>query len=168
MQRSLLLNGVHQPKKKPKVIGVFNLGIRHIHLGPKAKNDLGTKHSNESLAEYHLRKEMAERTKTRLYSGDLIYPAFKIFYRLEPSGQEMQDCMLFQSIYNKIGINGSEFVSSELMDNFIISQLLDFWSSFCRNKNLDEILSKTPVSYEILLLNEFRIRYRITLKQIYS
>jgi len=166
-QRSLLLNGVHINIKKSKLIGVFNIGIRHIHLGPCAESDLGTKHSNESLAEFHLRKELVERTKTRLNSGDLIYPSFAIFYRLEPSGQEKKDSMLFQSICEKIRNDGSELVSSEMMDDFIISQLIEGWSAFCGDKNLDEILSNIPVSYELPLLTEFGIRYQITLEQIF-
>ncbi len=167
-QRSLLLNGIHILRKNPRILGFFDLGIRYLQIGPEGRIDLGPKYINESLADYHLRKEAAERTKTKLSSGNSIYPSFSIFYRIAPTGEKNKDTILFQSIYEKIGRRDSEQVSSEKMDEFIIIQLLKKWNAFSVNKSLDEILAEFPVSFEISLLNEFGISARITLDQIYK
>ena len=89
-------------------------------------------------------KNSAERTKTKLFSGELIYPSFSIFYRIAPSGDEKMDGMLFQRIYEKFGSGDSDLVSSERIDEFIIFQILRKWNTFCENKNLDEILAQFP------------------------
>ena len=166
-QRSLFINGVHILNKNPKIIGVFYLGIRHLQIGPHERSDLGPKNSNESLAEFHLRKETAERTKTKLFSGDFIFPSFSIFYKIAHSGEVKMESLPFQRICEKIGSSDSNLVSPEKIDEFIIFQLLKKWNTFCENKNLDEILADFPDSFELSLLNEFGIRSRITLDQIY-
>jgi len=163
----LLLNGVHVLNKNPKIVGVFSLGIRNMQIGPRDRNDLGPKYSNESLAEYHFRKNSAERTRTKLFSGDLVYPSFSIFYRIAPSGEEKMDSKLFQRIYEKLSSGDSDLVSSDRLDEFIIFQIIKKWNFFCENKNLDEILAEFPDSFELSLLNEFSIYSRISLDQIY-
>jgi len=166
-QSTLLLNGVHVLSMNPKIAGVFSLGIRNMQIGPRDRNDLGPKYSNESLAEYHFRKNSAERTRTKLFSGDLVYPSFSIFYRIAPSGEEKKDRELFQKIYEKLSSGDSDLVSSEKIDEFIIFQILTKWNSFCENKSLDEVLAEFPDSFELSLLNEFSIYSRISLDQIY-
>ena len=108
-QKMLLLKGIHVFYKNPKITGVFFLGIRNLQIGPRDRADLGPRYSNESLAEYHFRKNSAESTKTRLDSGDLIYPSFSVFYRIIPSREENNNAKLFHRIYEKIGSSGSNF-----------------------------------------------------------
>lgn len=166
-QKSFLLNGIHVLNKNPKIIGVYDLGIRFLQIGPSGKNELGPKFSNESLADYHLRKVAVERTKTKLSSGDLIYPSFTIFYRIAVSGDEIIDGKMFQSIYEKFIRGDSDLVSSDQVDEFIIFQLLNNWNSFCENKNSDEIRAEFSNSIELSELNEFNIKSRISLDHIY-
>lgn len=166
-QKSLLLNGTHVLYENPTITGVFSLVIRYLQIGPGDKNDLGPRYSNESLAEYHFRKNSVESTRTKLFSGDLIYPSFSIFYRIAPSGDEENNGKLFQKIYEKFSSGDSDLVSSDNIDEFIISQILQKWRSFCENKTLDEILAQFPDIFELSLLDEFSIKSRISLDQIY-
>ena len=133
-QKSFLLNGVHVLNKNPKIAGVFSLGIRNIQIGPRDKNDFGPKYSNENLAEYHFRKNSAERTRTKLFSGELIYPSFSIFYRIAPSGDKKKDGMLFQRIYEKFSSGDSDLVSSDRIDEFIVLQILKNGTLFAKIK----------------------------------
>jgi hypothetical protein len=166
-QRTLLSDGVHIFSKNPKIIAVFYLGIRCLKIGPRDRNDLGAKQSSESLAEYHLRKETVERSRTRLASGDFIYPSFSIFYRIEPVCVEKIEVERFQGIREKIGGSDSDLISIEKMDDFIVFHLLKKWKTFCENKSQSEILSEFPYSFEISSFNEIGIRSRIMLDQIY-
>jgi len=164
---SLLLNGVHVLNKNPKITGVFFLGILNMQIGPRDTNDLRPKNSDESLAEYHSRKTSAELTKTKLTSGDLIYPSFSIFYRITPSGEEKMDGRLFQRIREKIGSEDSVLVSTESVNEFIKYQILTKWNTICENKNLNEILSEFPATFELSLLDGLCIKSRIVLDHIY-
>jgi len=166
-QKSVLFNGVHIIYGNPKIIGVFYLGLRFVQIGPREKSDLGPKHSYESLAEYHLRKETTEKTLTRLVSGDLIFPSFSIFYKIEPAGKEKMENTQFQGICKEVASGIFDLISTEKIDEFIVFQLLKKWNAFCENKSLHEILVESPDSFEFLFINEFGIRSRITLDQIF-
>jgi hypothetical protein len=166
-QRLLYLNGIHRFNKKLKILGVFDIGFRYLQIGPCERSEIGPRQAKESIADFHLRKKKVEKTKTRLSSGDLIYPSFSIFYRLDSSGQEKMDNVLFRSVYKKFGDHSTELLSSEMIDEFIVSQIVKLWSKYCENKELDEIFIKFPASFDLPWSTEFGIKTKITLDQVF-
>jgi hypothetical protein len=165
--KSQLLYGVHVLNKNPRIIGVFYLGLRSLQIGPNDKNDLVSKNSHESLAEYHSRINAAEKTKTKLLSGDLIYPSFSVFYRIDSSGNEEKDLDLFLKISRRLnGANISLFSPREL-DEYITNEILNFWAAFCENKKRDEILAAFPNTFELSDVKKLGINSRIYLERIY-
>ncbi len=166
-QNFLLLKGVHVFNNNPKITGIFSLGMRCLQLGPRDRTDLGPKKSDESLADFHFRKNSAELTKTRLATGELIYPSFTIFYKITPYAQSNLAGMQFQRIYDQIAIRDTDLVSTIMIDEFIKKQLLNKWNTLSQGKSREEILSEFPAPVELSLLDEYGINYRITLDQIY-
>ena len=165
-QKSLLLNGVNVINKNPRIIGVFYLGIRSIQIGPLGRSDFTPKKAHESQAEYHAQIRTSERTKTELPSGEIIYPAFSILYRFDPSGEKEKDLLFFQKICSKLGENSSHLISMDKVDEFIISQILIKWASFCAGKNLNEILVDFPDTFDSSFLSDLGIKSRITVDRV--
>lgn len=147
-QNSLLLHGLHVLRNNPRIIGTFYLGIRCIHLGPDDQNALMPKNIQESLTEYHTRINLAEQTKTRLLTGDFIYPSFTVLYRLDTRSQYNNDLEMFLNLTKLFKGKFSSLITFHLFETYLVNEILNNWRNFCCYKNREEILAKFPGKFE--------------------
>ena len=166
-QKSLLLQGVHILGKNPKIIGVFYLGLRFIQIGPVDKNALEPKNTHESQTEYHSRISSAEKTRTKLLSGDSIFPSFTVFYRPDTTGDYDRDLDLFLNISLMSKGDNSSLITSNELESSLISEIINNWNAFCNNKKMEEILSAFPGIFEPPDLKNIGLKSQVFLDQIY-
>lgn len=166
-QTSLLLHGIHIIKNNPKIIGTFYLGFRCVQFGPEDQNALNPKFIQESLAEYHTRITLAEKTKTRLSSGDFIYPSFTVFYKFASQSIDNDDLEMFLNIL-KLGkkINSAVY-SSKHFESYLVNEILKSWWEYCSKKKREEILAEFPGSFEPKDTRIKRVKFRIYIDNIY-
>lgn len=166
-QTSLLLHGVHIIKNNPRIIGTFYLGFRCVQFGPEDQNTLKPKFIQESLAEYHTRITLAEKTKTRLPSGDFIFPSFTFFYKFASPGIENDDLEMFLNMI-KLGkkINSSVY-SSKYFESYLINEILKSWWKYCNNKKREEILAEFPGIFEPKDIRIKGVKFQIYIDNIY-
>lgn len=166
-QKSLLLQGVHILGKNPKIIGVFYLGLRFIQIGPVDKNTLEPKNTHESQTEYHSRISSAVKTRTKLLSGDSIFPSFTVFYRPDTTGNYLRDINLFLKIIQMSKGDNASTITSHELESDLISEIIDNWNAYCKNKKLEEILYEFPGIFELSDFKIIGVKSQVFIDQIY-
>ena len=166
-QNSLLLHGIHVLRNNPKIIGSFYLGIHYIHIGPDDQNSLKPKNIQETLTEYHSRINLAQQTKTRLLSGDFIYPSFSVFYRLDKRSQYNNDLEMFLNLTKLFKGKISLLVTSRQFESCLVNEILNNWRKFCINKNREEILAGFSGKFEPTDIRIKGVKSQIYIDHIY-
>jgi len=145
---SLLLSGIHILINNPKIIATFYLGVRFFQVGPSKPAALSPKLIQESLTEYHARICSAEETKTSLTSGEIIFPSFSVFYRLDISGNPASGEEKLQTLYAVSRLIDSSFFKPADLENLLTLKLINSWRRHCEKKNKEDILTNFPGYFE--------------------
>lgn len=143
-QLLLFSHGTHVFTKEPEIIASFDLSPHLLELGPSTSDDLKQINFQESPTEYLARFNASERTKTRLSSGESIYPFFTIIYRIETTMIEIDNLQIITNLSNFLKPGNVLPLCSRHLDLFISNKVLECWQKYCQEKNKPGILSEFP------------------------
>lgn len=139
----ILVHGIHVFGHPVNLSGAFPTSPQHFILGPGGAQALQPRKRSESLADYHVRLSAAKKTRSESRDGQIIYPKFEVFFRVNLGGNNEPLLKIVRSFHKSCPEEYMDLV--ERLKAFLFVITLQEWNRMIADKTADQIYAEAPL-----------------------